>query len=468
MNKVAGTFLLLVGLSSCAYLSVNRDLPTMDMPQMKENAELNSANLQDWWKNFQDPVLNELIEYARVHNTDLQGASAKVDEARAVLGINKSEKLPRLDAKASATQLKSSDYVLTPGTPNRLTDYQVSLQASWELDLWGRIRKSTEAARSSLLAQQYNQNVVLLSLYSDVAQTYFNLLALDASLEITRSTISSRQESLQLQTKRLKGGIISEQDASQAEVELATAKANLPDLLQNIAKTESALNILIGASPRQIIEKILLRGPEINSLAVPTLPLFLPSDILLHRPDVQIAEQTLLTTRANIAVARAAYFPKISLTGIFGIESLDAKDLFTGPAQTWSLAGSLAMPLFNNGLTASQVQQAQAREQQAVASYRRAISQAFTDVKTSLSIQQLSDSKVQALKDQTQALQRLYKLANIRYNNGYENYLNLLDAQRSLYQAELLYISAKRDQLIASVTLYKALGGGWKKETEEK
>lgn len=456
-----------VFLTQCAYLSVDRKLPKVDLPESYRHSSVDPALLKQWWRQFNDPVLNELIDYARMHNTDLQIASAKVDEARAVLGITKSEKAPRLDAKASATRSQISEYVLTPGTPNPLDDYQLAAQASWEIDLWGRIRNSTDSARSNLLAQQYNQDAILLSLYSDIAQAYFNLRTLDAQLEITKNTITSREQSSGLQRKRLLGGVISEQDAIQAEVELATAKSALPDLQKNIATAESVLNILIGASPRDIIEKSIARGVNLEEIVVPpTLPTTLPSDLLLLRPDIQQAEQTLLASRANIAVARAAYFPKISLTGLLGMESLDIKNLFDSSAQTWSLGANLAMPLFNNGLTASQVAQAEAKEQQAVAAYRRAISQAFVDVKTSLLVQRFSELKVQALKDQTAASENLYKLADLRYGNGYENYLNVLDAQRSLYQAQLLNITAQRDHLIAIVSLYKALGGGWVREEE--
>lgn len=460
-------FFSLLLLTQCAYLSVNRNIPPVEMPESYKKSSLDPSLLKQWWRQFNDPTLNELIEYARAHNTDLQIASAKVDEARAVLGITKAEKVPRLDAKASAARIKTSDFVLTPGTPNPLDDYQISAQASWEIDLWGRIRNGSEAARSNLLAQQYNRDGILLSLYSDIAQAYFNLRTLDAQLEITKNTITSREKSSDLQRKRLLGGVISEQDAIQAEVELATARSALPDLQKNIATAESILNILIGASPRDIIEKNISRGMTLDKISTPpTIPNDLPSDLLILRPDIQQAEQTLLATRANIAVARAAYFPKMSLTGLLGLESLDLKNLFDGSAQTWSIGGNLAAPLFNNGLTASQVAQAEAKEQQAVASYRRTISQAFSDVKTSLLVQRFSALKVQALKDQTAASQELYNLADLRYGNGYENYLNVLDAQRSLYQAQLLNISAQRDHLISIVSLYKALGGGWVLEDE--
>lgn len=459
----------LVFLTHCAYLSVDRKLPKVDLPQSYENSTLDPSTLKEWWRHFDDPALNELIEYARKNNTDLMIAAAKIDEARAVLGIAKSEKLPRLDARASATRMQSSEYVLTPNAPNPFDDYQLAAQASWELDLWGRIRNSTSSARSNLLAQHYNQEVILLSLYSDIAQAYFNLCTLDTQLEITKNTIASRKQSFELQRKRLSGGFISEQDAIQAEVELATAKSSLPDLQKNIATAESILNILIGASPRDIIEKNIARGKSLEKISIPpSIPKTLPSDLLLLRPDIQQAEQTLLFNRANIAVARAAYFPKISLTGLLGMESLDINKLFNSSAQMWSYGVGLTTPLFNNGLIASQVAQASAREQAAVAGYRRTISQAFSDVKTSLEVQKFSALKVQALKDQTEASQELYRLADIRYNNGYENYLNVLDAQRSLYQAQLLNISAQRDHLISIVSLYKSLGGGWVREDHPK
>ncbi|MBM3114300.1 efflux transporter outer membrane subunit [Jeongeupia naejangsanensis] len=458
--KVLSVACSLALLSGCALFQPDTQAPQMPLPAVSQTqAEWISDS---WWKQFDDPTLDQLIEAAHTNNQNLAFASARVDQARAVLGINSAAQLPRVDLGAGGSRQKASEKGISPalGTYN---EYQVAGSASWEIDLWGKLANLTEAARRDYLSATYNRDGVELSLYAEVAQTYFNLRALDAQLRIANDTVKSREETYALQTKRFKGGLISELDVRQAESELDIARAAVPDLVSSVARTEGALGVLVGADPKTIIESTPARGKPIEQLdRAPSIPADLPSDLLLRRPDIQSAEATLIGTRARVEAARAAYFPTISLTGLFGVQSLAFGSLFTGAAKTWSFAGNLAMPLFDGGLTAAQVDQARAVEKQALANYRLTVQQAFADVRGALVSNSESTKKTKAQSDRVVALQRQYKLANLRYDNGYSSYLEVLDAERSLFDARLSLVDAQLAEATSRVALYKAVGGGWR------
>jgi multidrug efflux system outer membrane protein len=419
---------------------------------------------KNWWTQFNDPVLNQLIETALENNQNLALITAKVDESRAKLGITASAELPRIDLVGAGGR---SEYSQNATGKNSVisSDYKLAAQASWEIDLWGRVRNSTTAAKQDLMAIQYNQDAAKLALSAEVAQNYFNLRALDSQLDITKNTIQSRVESYDLQQKRYRGGVTSELDVKQSEVELANAQSNLPDFTEAIARLESALSVLIGQSPRALMNDGITRGKSIPELQLNTqIPAQLSSELLLQRPDIAQAEANLLAARARIQVARAAYFPKISLTGLLGVESTKLNNLFSTNSNIWSFAGDLAMPLFNSGLTAAQVDQAKAQEKQAVAQYQQVIQSAFAETRASLVANQTVKDKTEFEQVQVNALKVQLKLAKLRYDNGYSSYLEVLDAQRSLFNTQLNLVKAQRNQINARVELYKALGGGWEKQ----
>ena len=458
MLKTVLSLSIVMLFSGCAF-SPENTMPATDLPVAESKVTIQ----KDWWTLFNDPVLNQLIETSLKNNQDLALVTAKVDEARAKLGITSSEALPRIDLTGGARRSEVSKN--QTGKESQISsDYKLAAQASWELDLWGRVRNSTTAAKQNLMAVEYNRDAAQLALTTEVTQNYFNLRALDAQLAITQNTIKSRLESYELQQKRFRGGVTSELDVKQSEVELGSAQSKLPDVEEAIARLESSLSVLLGQSPRAIMTETIARGKSIEDLQVnTTIPAQLSSELLLQRPDIAQAEANLLAARARIQVARAAYFPRISLTGLLGVESGNLSNLFSSSSNIWSYAGDLAMPLFNNGLTAAQVDQAKAQEQQAVAQYQQAIQKAFAETRASLIANQTVKEKTKYELIQVNALKAQLKLATLRYDNGYSSYLEVLDAQRSLFNTQLSLIEAQRNQIKARVEFIKAIGGGWER-----
>ncbi len=459
MLKTVLSLSIAILFTGCAF-SPDNSLPATELPVVESKITIK----QDWWQYFNDPVLNQLITGALENNQDLAFITAKVDESRAKLGITSSEALPRIDLGGNANRSGTSDKA---GNNTTVNSSKLAAQASWEIDLWGRIRNSTTAAKQDLMAVEYNRDAAKLALTTEVTQNYFNLRALDAQLEITQNTIKSRLESYELQKKRFRGGVTSELDVKQSEVELGSAQSKLPDVEESIARLESALSVLLGYSPRSIMTKSIARGKSIADLQVnTTIPAQLSSDLLLQRPDIAQAEANLLAARARIQVARAAYFPRISLTGILGVQSGNLNSLFSSGSNVWSFAGDLAMPLFNNGLTAAQVDQAKAQEKQAVALYQQTIQKAFAETRSSLIANQMVQEKTKYELVQVNALKVQLRLATLRYDNGYSSYLEVLDAHRSLFNTELRLVEAQRNQVKARVEFIKAIGGGWEKTTQ--
>lgn len=458
-------------LSACAIgPDYQRDTPPLP-DAWRLDAEAHKPALDArWWTRFDDPVLDALIAAAEQHNQDLRLAVARVDEARALAGIAQADLLPSLNASAQGSRARGSTVGLQPA-PGRpiVEDKQAAATLSFELDLWGKLRRANEAAQASLLASQANRDAVRLTLLAQVAQGYFSLRALDEQFSLAESTLATRQQALLLQEKRFKGGITSELDYRQAQAEAAVAAAAVPALAQQAQQAESALAVLVGRSPRDIVAGGLPRGKAIGALtAPPAVPAGLPSSLLTRRPDLQAAEQNLVAANARIGVARAAFLPSISLTGLLGSESVALNNLFNGPAATWSFAANLAMPLFDFGKTAAGVDAASARQRQALAQYQLAIQTAFKEAQDALVAHRKTREAAEARATQVGALKRSLRLARLRYDNGYSSYLEVLDAERGLFQAELDAIDAQRQRLSATVELYKALGGGWQADKADK
>lgn len=415
-----------------------------------------------WWRRFQDPVLDELINIALRENKDLKIATARIEEYLGRYAFTRADQFPQLDAGASA------DRTRTPGSSNLSGDstirnnFEVAALLSFELDLFGRLRRATEAAQAELLATEEGRRTVILSLVTAVASNYVQLRSLDQQLAISRRTLDTRAESLRIARLRFKAGLTSELDVRQAEAEYQAAAVQIPQLETAVAQSEDAISLLLGRNPGAIA-----RGHPLDRLGQPPVPAGLPSDLLERRPDIRQAEQQLIAANASIGVARAAYFPTISLTGLFGYVSPQLEDLFEGPSRTWKFGGGLTVPIFTAGKIAGQVQVAEALQQQALATYEKTIQTAFSEVEDSLIALRKGRERLRAQQAQTESLRRYLKLAKLRYDNGYTSYLEVVDAERNLFNAELATAQNQGDVLVALISLYKAMGGSWIERAEQ-
>jgi multidrug efflux system outer membrane protein len=410
---------------------------------------------EQWWGQFNEPQLDRLIEIALAENLDVKIAAARIEEARALVTVARSALFPQIDASGSAGRGRSATSRL-PGVSATNDFFSATLNTSFELDLWGRLRRQTETARAVLLSTAYAEQVVRLSLVSQVAQAYFDLRSLDRQLEIARRTLASREESLELVTKRFRGGVVSELDVQQAESEAAVAAASVPNLEQLIVQQENALSILLGHNPEDIS-----RGRSVFEVAVPDVPVGLPSTLLVRRPDILAAEQSLVAANARIGAARAEYFPRISLTGLLGFESRELSDWFSRGSRIWQVAGGATAPIFTAGRIGANVDVATAQQQQSLYDYLLTIQTSFREVEDALiAIRKIREQQM-AQDRQIRAFDRTLRLANLRYENGYSSYLEVLDAQRNLFNAELQQVQLQGARLGAIVDLYTALGGGW-------
>lgn len=466
---VAATFATVL-LAGCMTVGPDYRRPKVDTPEQWPGAASTEPISAAWWSAYGDPVLDRMVEDALAYNTDLRFAIARVDEARAALGISRADQYPGVSANASASRNRPSQEGVTStlggGVPE-YSNYRATLNASYEIDFWGKYRRATEAARAELLGAQSNREAVRLTLITDVARGYFNLRALDAQVAVTRRTISTRLASTALQRMRFEAGVASEFDLRQVEAQAAQARALLPAFERSLAQQETALAVLLGRSPRAIVTVPVERGAAIDALTLPpAVPAGLPSDILERRPDVRQAEQALIAANARIGQAKAAYYPSISLTAILGGESTSLSNLFSTPARVWQIGGSAAQTVFDAGRTGQQVEQARAREQQLLASYASAIQNAFRDTLDALVAQRTAREALDAEQARVTALQTSYRLAQLRYDNGVSSLLDVLDVERGLLDAELNRVEAQRAQLAATADLFKALGGGWDGDLE--
>ncbi|MDC7706157.1 efflux transporter outer membrane subunit [Vogesella indigofera] len=442
-------------LSACA-VGPDYQRPQLDMPQAAANV---APVANDWWRSFEDPVLDAMIDESLRYNRDLVQAAARVEEAAAAAGVARAGLLPQVSASAGSGRSQTSTY--SSGGGALLDSRQAGLTASWELDLWGKLRREREAALADVSASEHSLAALRLSLGSQVAKSYFQLASYDAQLASARATLQSREQSLQLRQKRFNGGMTSELELRQAEAEAASARATVPQLAQAVTQTEHALAVLLGRSPRDIAAN-LGRGKALSALAEPEqIPSGLPSDLLLRRADVAAAEASLIAANARIGVARAAYFPSISLSAGIGSASTALVDLFSGPAQTWNFAANLTAPIFNAGRIAAGVDAANARQKQALAVYEKTVQQAFADTLDAMSAVSTTRATEQAQLQQLASLREALRLARLRYDNGYSSYLDVLDAERGVFQVEQALSSARLARLSAVVSLYAALGGGW-------
>lgn len=441
--------------------------PAVDAPEafrFDDKAALDLANTA-WWEQFKDPVLNDLIQTALAENKDVKIAAARVEEFFGRYGVTRSQLFPQVGAQGQGGSQRVSTATSPPfpaGTSNTFDTYILDLGVAWEIDVWGRLRRATEAGRAELLASEQGRLTVILSLASAVATTYVTLVDLDRQLEIAKSTAQSRGEFYRIFKLRFEGGVVSEVELSQASSDYELALASIPPLEKQIAQQENALSVLLGRNPGPI-----LRGRTLDKLVLPQVPAGLPSELLERRPDLRQAEQVLVAANARIGVARAAYFPSISLTGLLGTASSAVSNLFTGPAQTWSYAASVSQPIFTGGALGGQLFVAEAQREQALLQYQKAIQTAFQEVSDALIDQAKTREQLVAQARQVSALRNYARLARLRYDNGYTSYLEVTDAETKLFNAELQYTQTQGQLFFALINLYKAMGGGWVDEADK-
>jgi outer membrane protein, multidrug efflux system len=424
-----------------------------------------AASLADlkWFEIFKDDQLQALIRTALVQNYDLRDAAARVEEARASLGITRSNQFPQFGAsggidfnRLSREGAEPIPAVLLPSQNRSFGSASLNL-LSFEVDLWGRLRRATEAARANLLSAEENRKTVITTLVSDVATAYLSLRELDYELEISQRTLQTRRESLELTKSRQSGGVSTLLDLRQAEQLVDTAAQTIPVIEQQMEQTENQIRLLLGEPPSGVPRGRILTAQDLP----PEVPAGLPSALLERRPDIQASEQNLIAANAEIGVARAAYFPQLTLSGFLGGQSTQLVNLFSGPASAWSLAPQLAQPIFTAGRLKSNVRLTEAQREQALVQYEKTIQTAFSEVSNSLIAHQRTRESREKQEDLVFALRDRLRLAYIRYNGGVDTQLDALDADRDLFSAELSLSQIRLGELLTVVQLYKALGGGW-------
>jgi multidrug efflux system outer membrane protein len=421
-----------------------------------EMAEARDTVNTAWWMQFRDPVLDSLIDEALAHNLTVKIAAANVDQAAAVLTQTRAALYPQATAGASATDQRQTKL-------GSVTTYEVLAGASWEVDLWGRIRRLSEAARAQVLATEEARRGVILSLVASVANSYLQVRALDEQLAIAKRTTDTYAESVKLFELQFRYGVQSQMTVQQARSQYETAAAAIPQIESQIAQAENALAVLLGRNPGPI-----LRGQPVGGLTLPEVPAGVPSQVLERRPDVRQAEQQLIAANAQIGAARALYFPTISLTGALGLASADLGNLFKGPTGVWNFSGSVTGPIFTAGAVAAQVRQTEAARKAAELGYAAAIQSAFADVDNAL-IARVKLAEQLAAQTRLVAASREYaRLARLQFDGGATPYLTVLQAELQLFPAELTEVQLRASLYASTVNLYKAMGGGWIAEAERR
>jgi multidrug efflux system outer membrane protein len=435
--------------------------PAVNAPPAFRDAESNTNSLGDlaWWQLFQDPVLQALIQTALTNNYDVRIAASRVEQYRALLTEARSGFYPQVGYQAGVGAGKN---VSAAGTPSYTgngagKEYYVAGDISWEIDLWGRVRRLSESARAQFFASEEARRNVKISLIASVAQTYFQLLALDEQLDIARQATNSFGESLKIFGERLRGGVASKLETSAAEAALDSAAATIPELRRQIVAQEDQLSVLLGANPAQIDRK----AGVLDQTSLPDIPPGLPSQLLERRPDVRQAEQALVSANAQVGVAVANYYPQLSLTGLYGRATPELAMLSSGGTTAWAVAAGLTGPIFEGGLLRAQERQARAVWDEARLQYQSTILRAFQEVSDDLSSREQLEIERDLQGRAVAAYQEAVRVANLRYKGGQASYYELLQEQQLLFPAENTLAQARLNQLLATVDLYKALGGGW-------
>jgi multidrug efflux system outer membrane protein len=459
-SRIAAFAMVLV-LSACA-MGPDYERPEVPVPDAFLEPTIPGASIANlkWWELFQDEELTRLIEMALINNKEVAIAMARIEEARATLGFVRADQFPNLDGTAGASRGNLIPGAGLPGSINET--FVLAGTLSFEVDLWGKLRRSTEAARAELLATVEARNVVTITLIADVASVYLLLLDLDERVNIAQRTMKTRQDSLDIIQARFDKGTVPLIDVNQAQIELADAAAQLASLKRENQRAENLLSVLLGQNPGPV-----MRTPgKDEKLLPPEIPAGLPSELLERRPDVRQASQQLAAQTARIGVAEALRFPSLSLTGSLGLASTELDDFFSSSNKAWGLSANFLGPIFDAGRNKSRVEAERARTEQLLKNYELIVLRAFQEVEDSLiGISTFRDEAL-ARKRQVTAARSASKLSLARYNGGVTSYLEVLESDRSLFRAELLASSTTRQELVSIINLYKALGGGWLTEEE--
>ncbi|HEX8894996.1 MAG TPA: efflux transporter outer membrane subunit [Terriglobales bacterium] len=457
-------FLLLavaVLLSGCA-VGPNYKRPTVNVPTDYRGAmptqatSLASLGNEKWWDVYQDPVLTQLIHTALQQNYDVRIAATRVLEAQAQLGIVRANQFPSASVGADIFSQQNAK-VSNVFPAYQVNAGQINLSVIWNLDFWGKYRRQTEAARAQMLASEWGQQAVISSLVANVATAYFDLRALDSELEIAKRTLGSRQQSLQLTQVLETHGSASDLDVSQSEQLVYTASETIPDLERQIQQQENLLSILLGENPGSIP-----RGRALTEQPAPdSVPAGLPSELLERRPDVREAEANIMAANAQIGVAKAAFFPSISLTGTGGLASNALNRFLSSPSQTWNAGLNITQPIFEGGALRAGLRLSRAQYQEEVLAYQQSMQNALEQVSNALIVNQKDREFREQQEMLTRAAQRTDRLSEVLYQNGGASYLQVLTAETNYFSAELNLVQAQLNERLALVQLYQALGGGW-------
>lgn len=464
MQKMVALVATVIALLTGCMFGPDYQRPAVPVPAQHRDAEPLTSSLADmaWFALFQDEHLQALIRIALENNYDVRIAAARVLEAQAQLGVTRSFLLPAVDGAAAVGRDRVSEerFLPPPSNPEGNTFF-LGLTLNWEVDVWGRIRRETEAARAELLSTEWAQRAVLVTVIAEVTRAYFILRSLDNELEIARRTLASREKSLRLTRLRKEQGVTTRLEVRQAETLLYEATATIPELKRQSAQTENAIRLLLGQPPGDIE-----RGLPLTEQPVPPeIPAGLPAALLERRPDIRAAEELLVAANAQIGAAKALYFPRISITGLLGIESAALTDFLKASALTWSIGAEALQPIFNYGRIRAINAATQARYLQLLAQYEQTIQTSFREVSDAL----IGYQNTREQRDQQTLLvaarQDSTVLANLRFFGGLDSYLQVLDAERALFDEELTLVRLQRDELLNIVQLYRALGGGWESAT---
>jgi multidrug efflux system outer membrane protein len=419
-----------------------------------------------WWEQFGDPALNELIETALRENHDLRAAAARVAQFAGALETTRAQFYPQVGYQLNASRNRATErggpVPLTPGVDPYYTLYQGAIGASWQIDLFGRVRRQSEAAQAQVYASEQGRRGVILSVVTSVAASYIALRSLDRQLEIARATAQSYGQSMKIFELRFQGGVVSQIELLQVQSQYQQALAAVPSLEEQVAAQENLISILLGRNPGPI-----QRGKTIDQLVPPAIPADLPSALLERRPDILQAEQLLVAANANIGAAKALYFPNISITGLLGSVATALSSFLTGPAAIGAIAANIVGPIFTGGAISGQVQTAEAVTEEALARYQQTILNAFRETSDALtgSLKKREESEAQA--ERVLALRKYSELARLRFENGVASYLEVLYADNELFSAELVAVSVQGDRYTRLVDVYKSMGGGWVDEAEK-
>jgi multidrug efflux system outer membrane protein len=446
-------------LAACA-VGPDYERPDIDMPDAWRVDYASSAELinRPWWQSFRDPVLDELIEIALQENQDIRIAAARVEQFLGALRSTRSRFFPQADYSGTASRNRVSEegFVASPSADPYFTQYEAAGGAAWQIDLFGRIRRQTEAAQARVYATEQARRGVILSVVTAVAASYVNLLSIDRQLEISRATLDNYAGTLKIFEMRYSGGVVSKVELSQVQSEYERARAQVPNLEAQVEAQENLISILLGRDPGPI-----LRGSKIGDLARPGVPSSLPSSLLDRRPDVVQAEQSLIAANADIGAAKSLYYPSISITGDYGGASEDLNDLLDSSARQWSIAGNITGPIFTAGAIAGQVQSAEAAREAALQTYELTVLNALREVNDALIASQKSLLSYEALARRVESLREYARLSYLKFENGAASYLEVLYANNLLFDSELIAVQAQARTFTNLIDIYKAMGGGW-------